>query len=1122
MSDQEYNRVKALFLEVRELVPELQANFLREKCGEDFELYKEVSQLLNLSEKTIDPSSAHRFLLQSLDIHKKENVPTTIGPYKIIKVIGEGGMGTVFLAEQENPKRQVALKVIQSGMASPQLIKRFEYEAQVLGQLHHPGIAQIFEADVAHLSSIDGEEEIPFFAMEFVDGVTLSEFVQTEPTHLEEKLKIFISICDAVEHAHQKGVIHRDLKPSNILIGQDGQPKILDFGVARATDSDVQATMMTNVGQMIGTLAYMSPEQVKGIPENIDTRTDVYSLGVILYELLSGKLPVSVSEVSLVEAARQIQEDDASSLGTFDSRFRGDLDTIVAKALEKDKERRYPTASAMAKDIDCYLRDEPILARPASTLYQLKKFTRRNKGLVGGLITTFVVLIIGISVSGILAYKSHQSEGVAQRAVYKSNLSAASFAFSVGDYAQALTHLNNVPKKFHSTWEYKHFKSRLAFDYFGWIRSLGNKGKSLSDVSFRGNHPIGIRTKEQKINLLDLKTGTIISSHSSGEKLLELQLSDNAQQIITLSQDYLLRILDADTFDPIFEINLNEKKTKYWLDRKGTLVALTDKNGLRVFDLSTKELKFKRPNGKNLPHQHGGVVTFSHDSSKLAWVPQGDRPKSWLRRMEVVSCENGEVLGQSTLRSTPIRGLAFSDQDSVLAYSAEGSIQVVDLENYWVTQRAEIEVSGAEDSYPSELKFFGEDHQRIVVSGMDEVVRVFDLTSMKQVYAVKAVGRVKHLRISRDGKSLAISGRGDWIQLWQWPLSSPQHVKKFVSSVSSVAFNKTGDLIVGAADPNIKFIDSISKNELARVNQKGRSLSLAFNISTSHLSSLYWSETRLNFHSWSLLDLGDQQKALPYEFNSLPHFREVLGNTRVRFGIYEGQHWASSPDGSLIAQSKHDESPYSLSSEVRILDSSSHEILYRIEGHEGYTCSVAISHDNLWLASGGLKDELIYIWNIKTGEKIAELKGHQGEIFSLDFSPDRTRLVSGGRDRKVRIWDTENSFELFASLSGHDSFIYAVAFSPDGSQIISGSADKTLRIWDSVSNTERFQQTENYNSIVKSMTPYVDKLLEEKKSYSQIYDLIKRDNTLSEDQKRAASRMLLHRSAQKKSKFPFF
>ena len=250
--------------------------------------------------------------------------------------------------------------------------------------------------------------------MEHIRGECLRDYVETHHLNTPRRLEIFIKICDAVHHAHQRGLIHRDLKPGNILVDETGQPKILDFGVARVTDSDAQATMQTDVGQLVGTLAYMSPEQVLADPLELDTRSDVYALGVILYELLSGRLPYSISK-NLHEALQTIREEDPAKLSSINRTFRGDLETIAAKALEKDKTRRYASAAELAADVSHYLKDEPIVAQPPTTVYQLKKFARRNKALVVGIAAVFAVLVGGVVVSTWQAIRATRAEAVAVR-----------------------------------------------------------------------------------------------------------------------------------------------------------------------------------------------------------------------------------------------------------------------------------------------------------------------------------------------------------------------------------------------------------------------------------------------------------------------------------------------------------------------------------------------------------------------------------------------------------------------------------------------------------------------------------------------------------------------------------
>ncbi len=319
-------------------------------------------------------------------------------------------MGAVYEAEQEFPHRTVALKVMRAGYATSEMIRRLENEAEALGRLQHPGIAQIYEAGTTETPF--GRQ--PYFAMELVHGQSLLEYCHAHRLDLRQRLELMVKVCGAVQHAHQRGLIHRDLKPANILVDESGQPRILDFGVARITDSDAQATLQTDIGQLIGTLAYMSPEQVLGDPAEIDTRCDVYALGIILYELLAGKRPYAVGR-ELTAAVRTIREAEPTALGVVNRTFRGDLDVIAGKALEKDKTRRYGSAAELAADLRRHLRDEPIAARPPSTSYQLGKFARRHKALMTGVTAVFAVLVLGVVVSAWEAVRARQAEAIAKQ-----------------------------------------------------------------------------------------------------------------------------------------------------------------------------------------------------------------------------------------------------------------------------------------------------------------------------------------------------------------------------------------------------------------------------------------------------------------------------------------------------------------------------------------------------------------------------------------------------------------------------------------------------------------------------------------------------------------------------------
>jgi len=396
-------REARLFDEASALDPSEREAYLREACAGDEELFARMVRLLEADDATLLPIDA-----PALSQLTQAKTPETIGPYRILGVLGSGGMGVVYEAEQSQPRRRVALKVLKSGLLDATDLRRFEHEAQVLGWLHHPGIAQIFEAGSAETET--GPQ--PYLVMELVEGRPLLEFAREHGLGTADRLKLLARLCDAVQHAHQRGVIHRDLKPTNVLVDGSGQPKVLDFGIARVTGSDFETQPLeTRAGQLIGTLPYMSPEQVSGDPSAIDTRSDVYALGVIGYQLLAGVLPLSVSRRSVAEAARIITEDEPTTLSAHDRGLRGDVETIFGRAIAKEKDRRYVSAEALAADIRRHLANEPIVARPPSTLYQLGKFAQRNRALVGGVVGIVLALSAGLVVS-LSLFRESERRGV--------------------------------------------------------------------------------------------------------------------------------------------------------------------------------------------------------------------------------------------------------------------------------------------------------------------------------------------------------------------------------------------------------------------------------------------------------------------------------------------------------------------------------------------------------------------------------------------------------------------------------------------------------------------------------------------------------------------------------------
>ncbi|UCG60132.1 MAG: protein kinase, partial [Phycisphaerales bacterium] len=417
-------------------------------------------------------------------------IGTRIGRYKLLSVVSEGGMGIVYLAEQKQPiRRRVALKVIKPGMDSKSIIARFESERQALALMDHPNIAQVYDAGTT-------ESGRPYFVMEYVKGVSITEHCDRHKLTIEQRLDLFLRVCEAVQHAHQKGIIHRDIKPSNIQVSIQGEqvvPKVIDFGVAKAISQPLtERTLVTELGQFVGTPEYMSPEQAEMTGQDVDTRSDIYSLGVLLYELLTGVLPFEAKEfrkggvdqirdmirekqpktpstrlktISGEESTKlgQLRRTDVRTLGRL---LRGDLDWITLKAMEKDRTRRYQTAHALAEDIQRHLNSEPVLAGPPSKIYRLKKFIQKHRTQAIGTAVA-AILLAAIALISVMYVRAANRSKEAEALEHKDVLSKAAEYRSKGQFKEALAQVEPILDSEHVGAEARWLRARTVLQLQG-------------------------------------------------------------------------------------------------------------------------------------------------------------------------------------------------------------------------------------------------------------------------------------------------------------------------------------------------------------------------------------------------------------------------------------------------------------------------------------------------------------------------------------------------------------------------------------------------------------------------------------------------------------------------------
>lgn len=408
-----FREIERIFQEVCDLEPDQRPVRLDALCGSDEPLRKSVQSMLNADDETHAMIDSDGPLIGNGELESEDDedpIPERIGDFSILKVLGEGGMGIVYEAVQDSPKRHVALKVIRQRSLHSKIRKRFEREADILARLNHPSIATIYESGIAQ----DGDRSTPYVSMELVVGESITEYCMNKGLDTESKITLMRDVCRGVAYAHDLGIVHRDLKPSNILVDQEGRVRILDFGIAFDLEIE-QRTQMTQTGQLLGTLQYMAPEQVDRRSHTTSKQTDVYALGLICYELLIGENPLDRHSSSMYEMVRAIRDVDHGMLGTMDRTFRGDVETIVAKAISREIDQRYLDAGVMADDLDRYLNHQPIIARRPSSWYQLRKFSERNPVLVGSIMVLMGVLVVALLLIGNALRIATQERGIAQQ-----------------------------------------------------------------------------------------------------------------------------------------------------------------------------------------------------------------------------------------------------------------------------------------------------------------------------------------------------------------------------------------------------------------------------------------------------------------------------------------------------------------------------------------------------------------------------------------------------------------------------------------------------------------------------------------------------------------------------------
>jgi WD40 repeat protein/serine/threonine protein kinase len=1056
------DRAKEVFLDALELESaDDHRAFLDRACGGDTALRREVENLLAhhsrvgsfLASGPRDPDATASF-----DTGAADGPGAVIGPYRLMEQIGEGGFGLVFVAEQTHPvRRKLALKVIKPGMDTREVVARFEAERQALALMDHPNIATVHDAGATPSGR-------PYFVMELVRGVSITQFCDDHHLPPRDRLGLFADLCAAVQHAHQKGVIHRDLKPSNVLVtSHDGKPvvKVIDFGVAKAVGPALtDNTVYTRFAQMVGTPLYMSPEQAGSSGLDVDTRTDIYALGVLLYELLTGTTPFDVERLRSAgydEIRRIIREEEparpstrmstvglaattaSANRGTdprkLSALIRGELDWIVMKALEKDRTRRYETASAFAADIRRYLFDEPVQACPPSSWYRIRKFARRNRAgvLTAAGVALGILLAVG-SAFVVQAASKERIKGEQQqtkdaldrekqvnddlvkslerevRAKYRQNVQLADRELEAGNVGRAGELLDECPITLHGwEWHYlkrRHYREPVAFrGHTDWVAAVafspdGTRAVSASAVSMIvGDIKVWDTTTGKTIRMLPAHLGPV-----SG-----VDYSSDGKIIASAGWDGVVRLWDTSTWETRRKL---EGHAGYVacvaISPDSRLVASGGEDRtVRLWDAATgKEMHVLRGHAGGL-----GKLAFAPDGHTLVSASVDETVRVW-------DVESGKELHTLRGHAGTVLAVAYSRDGRRLASAGfDGGVRV------WDPASGELVRAIRADALFAMGLAFNRDGTRLAVGGWDKTVKLFDPDTGEEVLSLRGghTDMVTAVAFSRDGRLLASASLDRTVRVWDaTPGGGTEGGEGLVlrgdgDPLHALAYSPDGRHLASTGfDGAVTLWDPLTGKELVTLRGEGGPIfSLGFSRDGRRLVA---ASIRGFVKVW---DVATRKE--------LATFRGNLGTAAI------------SPDGRQVAWTRE-------GGLVEVRDVDTGRRLKEFVTHPAPVIGIAYSPAGRHLVTTSW-DKTARVWDAATGAGVLTLTGHAHVVQFAVFSPDGKRLATTSWDHTAKVWDAATGKELY-TLRGHKERVLGVAYSPDGKSLATGSYDNTVKIWD--------------------------------------------------------------------------
>ncbi len=974
--------------------------------------------------------------------------------YEIVAEISRGGQAVVFKATQIATSRFVAVKKLNLNNSSgAEQLLRFEREIDVISRLKHPNIVTIFDRGTA--------AGCPFFVMELVEGMTLSEYCSTtfpktttsdavDPKRVRQLLELARKICSAINYAHRLGIIHRDLKPQNILIDDESNPRVLDFGLAKLTTNNPFA--LTEVGQFLGTLAYASPEQVKLAPEQIDIRTDVYSLGMILYEQLTGRLPYVVDE-GLSERVNNILHSDPARPSELCKGIDRDLETILLKSLSKNPDRRYQSIQQFDRDIELYLNGQPIEARRDSKLYVFKKSVQRNKVFVTASATILLIILSALVVSlkfwkqavgeRDIARSAVASESKAKKDVEDKsnvvNIVAARGAVLAGDVAEAKRRLNNVSPAFRD-WEWYYWKSRTAeslttftqHDLF--IRDFEIFPDGDRVVSISGDHDIHVWSIANPANEFKIRT----------DRYAKHCRVNRAGTLIGISDDQSISIRDAENLSVVHQLQTGYRVKDFFFwpsEQKIVFCATHLKSG--------KEQIVQWEFGKNR------VTAVPEQWTNLHVIAKNPRNNTI-----AVGCDDLRLYDMKTgaIQRTDLPGsfhfVCFHPSRELLAAANGWNVVVVDTRSMKI-------IAKLPTDHPVFSIDFGLKNDTLIVCGQG--VHVWNFQTVKKVRSF--LGHDQHVVKSRHlpvANKIITAAKDATFKIWDLKASvNPRMISHHGKPVRQIDFSPDQKWIASASEDGKVVIFDGSGNVKRELPHPGPVFAVRFSPDQKHLATA--GNDRIiriwDLRNWQVKTLHGHTDLI-HSLNFDPTGQRLVSGSRdqsVRLWNIEDlstirafdQHRECVHNATFDASGKWIASRCHF--QVKVWNAESGQVIMSAKHRVGPEDYSLVFHPHKFeLVAGtsilGYGKGFARIWDPKTGKVKSTLEKHYSPINALDYNPTATRIVTASNDA-IKIWNVANSQEI-VSLDRISSLVYCVRFSPDGSKIVAGLDSGNIMIWD--------------------------------------------------------------------------